>query len=89
VWLVSKMHVQNEDSFVIGFEFINGQQIYTNGSFLYLIQPAQLKTDNLRVKFKCEDSYPRKPSDLVFFKSCGFHLQQLYEEKAIALMDGI
>ena len=49
---------------------------------------SQLKTDNLRVKFECKDlSY--NPSKTVFFKSCGFHIEQRYEEKAIGLMDGV
>jgi hypothetical protein len=97
-----KEHVQNEHSFGIRVDvIIDGEIFYdhkpipysTNSDHVWLryqgSHRSQLKTDNRRVKFLCEDTYPRKPSDLMFFKSCGFHLQQLYEENAIALMDGI
>ncbi|XP_059454810.1 disease resistance protein Roq1-like [Corylus avellana] len=44
----------------------------------------QLKTDNLRVKFKFK--YPSIP---VFFKSCGFHIEPRYKGKATCLTGGV
>jgi hypothetical protein len=98
-----KERVQNELSFCIrvgviidGEPFFDVRKFFLNSTgsdhvWLHFqgSYSSRLKTGNLRVKFLCEDTYPRKPSDLVFFKSCGFDLQQIYEEKAIALMDGI
>ena len=55
----------------------------------------QLKTDNLRVKFACMDNPLEsecdnfKLSKSLFFKSCGFHLEHIYEEKAVDLIDDI
>ncbi|XP_059455293.1 disease resistance protein RPV1-like [Corylus avellana] len=57
----------------------------------------QLKMDNLRVKFTCKDQQFKstckynnfKPSKSMFFKSCGFHLEHIYEEKAIDIIDDI
>jgi hypothetical protein len=45
---------------------------------------SQLKTDNLRVEFSCDNR-----SKSVFFKSCGFHIEHKYEEEAMDLIDDI
>jgi predicted ATPase len=77
---------QDGDSFQIVVEVINNGVTYRLGGnerldhvwLHYNVQGSfKLKGDNLHVKFKCEDKYS-KPSNLVFFKSCGFHLVRIY-----------
>ncbi|XP_059451016.1 disease resistance protein RPV1-like [Corylus avellana] len=69
---------------------INGQLFYSRFSyarsncvwFNTSSYHSQLKTDNFRVKFEFTN-----PS--AFFKSCGFHIEQRYEEKSKCLIDGV
>jgi hypothetical protein len=69
---------------------INGQLLYSRFSYArsncvwFNTSPyhSQLKTDNFRVKFEFTNP-------LAFFKSCGFHIEQRYEEKSKCLMDGV
>ena len=104
------MDVQVELVLLICVEVINNGQRIIYRKFKFRHNPTgsenvwlkfhvshryQLKMDNLRVKFACEDKllgvkYRNfKPSKSVFFKSCGFHLEHTYEEKAIDLIDDI
>jgi hypothetical protein len=87
---------QEERSFQINVRiFDDGEEIYDcNHMVTYALSRSDrvwfytgsyhlhLKTYNLRVKFKFTNH-----SALVFFKSCGFHIEHRYEEKATGLMD--
>jgi hypothetical protein len=65
-------------------------------SYYYGSHHSRLKMDNHRVKlkFECRNrtrslfEWPDLPRPM-FVKTCGFHLQQRYEEEAIDLMHGI
>jgi hypothetical protein len=90
------------DDFTMRIEVFNdiGQRIYYKLSdmptfldsdhvWLKLDVPhhSQLKTDNLRVIFKC-DNADSSLSDF-FFRSCGFHLQHIHIDEEEAINDDI
>ncbi|GLT52987.1 hypothetical protein SLA2020_262870 [Shorea laevis] len=102
--VIGEEDVQDEARFQISVQVINnGQEIYSGVSFARLnlagsdhvwldyhgSHHSQIKTGNLLVKFRFRDILYGKPSKSVFFKSCGFHLEHRYEEKAIDSMYGI
>jgi hypothetical protein len=52
---------------------------------------SQLKTDNLRVIFKCYNKHIDNCSSqpVFFFRSCGFHLQHIHIDEEEAINDDI
>ncbi|XP_059454645.1 disease resistance protein Roq1-like [Corylus avellana] len=101
--VIRKMDGQDEGFFQIDVKFLNnGQKIERDSSTVTYASAksdhvwlnyrgsyhSHLKTDNLQVIFELKNQF-RVLSASGFFKSCGFHIEDRYEEKATSLMDGV